>query len=120
MTTRSELLSDGARNIVSNSTVNTYVDPPRPQNEGQYTREAAYSMIAYKNQGVDGDSELHSERRNFENKYQLFLMSLGQYSNVALRAPTPTGFGEKLVYPITNDTPVFSSFRWLKPTNPEP
>jgi len=118
MTTQSsELLSDGARKIADKGIVTTQVDPPRPANEIQYGREAAYALIAYKNQGDNGDSELHTERRNFENKYQHFLMVLGQYSNKSLKTPTPTGFGQDLKYPITNETPVFSAFPWLKPTD---
>lgn len=99
---------------------NTTVTPPRKtqrtMNESQYTIDSAYSYIAFKNQDPNTESDLHIARRNFENKYQKFLMIFGQYSNSALDKPSPDGSVTPILYPITNDTDIFKSFPWLKPT----
>lgn len=79
-------------------------------NEQQYNQDAAYGMIAYKNQNPDGISDLDLARSNFENKYKAFLNTYGQYSNVALNDTN----GVPLTYPVGD---YFSKFTRLKPTS---
>jgi hypothetical protein len=112
------VLSDVTKALSTKSTATTTVDPPRPANESQYSKDAVYSYIAYKNQDPNTDSDLHTARRKFEHKYQLFLMRVGQYSNAALPKPTPTGYADTIKYPILNDTDIFKSFEWKKPSIP--
>ena len=83
------------------------------QNELQYDRAGAYSMIAYKNQAEDSRSDLDVAKMNFESKYKMFLTLYGQYSNAPLRQYPSKDF---LTYPIGNNTPVFKYYPNLKPS----
>jgi hypothetical protein len=108
------------KSFVSNTTVPTRNTPARVPNEPQYTQDAVFSFVAYKNQDPNTDSDLHVARRNFENKYNQFLIFFGQYSNAALIKPTLTvkAKPDTIRFPVTNDTNIFDEFEWKKPIRP--
>ncbi len=81
-------------------------------NEAQYDANAAFSMIAYKNQDPNQRSDLDNAKLNFENNYQKFLILFGQYSNTPLKHyPDQSA----MTYPLTNKTPVFDQYPLLRP-----
>jgi hypothetical protein len=83
-------------------------------NEMQYDRAGAFSMIAYKNQSPNSDSDLKIAKVNFENKYKSFLTLYGQYSNTPLRKYPSQ---EPLSYPINPMSDVFKYYPNKKPRN---
>jgi hypothetical protein len=67
-------------------------------NEEQYGEDAAYGIVAFKNQNPNGMSDLDLERTNFEEKYKNFLNWYGQYSNVPI---TNLSFENDFLKPLT-------------------
>jgi len=73
----------------------------RSPHEPQYDKNAALSLIAYKNQDP--------------NNYQKFLMFFGQYSNAPLKHYPYKDSSDILSYPITNKTKVFDNYPMKRP-----
>ena len=103
------LTEDSEKDTLDKYTVNLPVTPNQVPHEPQYNQDAAYGLIAYKNQNPGGMSDLDLARSNFEKKYKAFLNIYGQYSNVALNDTN----GLPLTYPVGD---YFSNFKRLKPT----
>ena len=87
----------------------------RTPNEPQYDANAAFSLIAYKNQDPTQRSDLDMAKLNFENNYQKFLMLFGQYSNTPLKHYPYNNTSDVLSYPITNKTKVFDNYPMKRP-----
>jgi hypothetical protein len=95
------------KDLINRSLFKPQTTTARSPHESQYNETAALSLIAYKNQDPNQRSDLDTAKLNFENKYYLFLMLFGQYSNAPLRH---FPLNEPLKYPLTNKTPVFDHY----------
>lgn len=90
---------------IDESSVTLKKKTSKVQNEDQYDKAGAYSLVAYKNQSANSKSDLDIAKENFENKYKRFLIMYGQYSNTAF----------EFEYPINENTPIFVKYPNLKP-----
>ncbi len=109
-----ELTEDatGLKKLISESEITPQTERSILPHETQDGRDAAYSLIAYKNQNPDAISDLDLARRNFENKYQYFLDFYGQYSNNIILDTT----GKPITYPVKD---FFKNYPWRTPI-PQP
>ena len=102
---------DSLRRKIENSQVVPAVTRAVIPNEPQYGADAAYSLIAYKNQNPDTMSDFDQARLNFENKYESFLNWYGQYSNVVIKDFK----GVAITFPVDKYF-VNENYPWLKAT----
>jgi hypothetical protein len=100
--------TDALKTTMDNSTAEPQKERTVVPYEEQDGQNAAYSMIAYKNQNPNAISDLDLARLNFENKYQTFLNIYGQYSNVVLNDTKK----RPITYPVKD---FFENYEWLKP-----
>jgi hypothetical protein len=87
------------KSYLNKSNVEVATEDSKNPLQDEYSRKAAYSLIAYTSGSEH--SNLDNARINFQKKYIRFLILYGQFSNTPL---TAFGTNESLTYPITEET----------------